>query len=279
MLKDTLLNKVLFAIIITSVAIFLITMIVKELAPDKKTIDFEACVKAGGMISEQEYPRICYLGGSGERFTEKINNSTESIQIKNNIQLLYNVSGCEKQKNEDIKTRNIENSIILVGQFINLTYSFNSTCCAKMKVYLDDVVVESPPNSSKIDYTLIKLKIKNEGGRCRCICDYKINAELGPLGRWEEFEDAGNYRIQIWGIEFEDQKPEFLWEKNISANKEIEPIKLPNPASIYCTQQGGKLRIEKDKWENEYGVCVFANGTVCEEWEFFKNNECKNYSN
>lgn len=59
-------------------------------------------------------------------------------------------------------------------------------------------------------------------------------------------------------------------ETPISSND----IELPNPASVYCLKQGGKLEIRKDKDEGEYGVCVFSDGTECDEWAFFKG-ECK----
>ncbi len=53
-----------------------------------------------------------------------------------------------------------------------------------------------------------------------------------------------------------------------------ESAALPNPASVYCLKQGGKLEIRKDEQENEYGVCIFSNGEECEEWAFFRG-ECK----
>ncbi|MEM4347078.1 MAG: DUF333 domain-containing protein [Candidatus Altiarchaeota archaeon] len=49
---------------------------------------------------------------------------------------------------------------------------------------------------------------------------------------------------------------------------------IQNPASVYCEKQGGILKIRKDQDGNEYGVCVFSDGTECEEWAFFRG-ECK----
>jgi putative hemolysin len=48
---------------------------------------------------------------------------------------------------------------------------------------------------------------------------------------------------------------------------------LPNPASVYCIEQGGTLDIRSDAEGNQYGVCVFADGSECEEWAFFRG-EC-----
>lgn len=49
---------------------------------------------------------------------------------------------------------------------------------------------------------------------------------------------------------------------------------VSNPASVYCNEQNGTLEIRKDKGGNEYGVCIFPDGTECEEWAFFRG-ECK----
>lgn len=47
---------------------------------------------------------------------------------------------------------------------------------------------------------------------------------------------------------------------------------LPNPASVYCVEQGGELKIMKDG-KGEYGFCFFEDGSHCEEWQFFRK-EC-----
>lgn len=47
---------------------------------------------------------------------------------------------------------------------------------------------------------------------------------------------------------------------------------LPNPASVYCTEQGGTLDIREDD-SGQYGVCIFDDGSECEEWAFYRG-EC-----
>jgi putative hemolysin len=51
------------------------------------------------------------------------------------------------------------------------------------------------------------------------------------------------------------------------------PIGMPNPASVHCTDEGGKLEMREDAAGGEYGMCVFADGSECEEWAFFRD-EC-----
>jgi putative hemolysin len=49
---------------------------------------------------------------------------------------------------------------------------------------------------------------------------------------------------------------------------------MPNPASVYCVESGGSLEIRTDAGGGQYGVCVFADGSECEEWAFFRR-ECQ----
>lgn len=48
---------------------------------------------------------------------------------------------------------------------------------------------------------------------------------------------------------------------------------LANPASVYCTEQGGMLEIRNDDSGGEVGYCVFDDGSECEEWVYF-HGEC-----
>ncbi len=62
-------------------------------------------------------------------------------------------------------------------------------------------------------------------------------------------------------------------QPNPIATPTIDQTKLANPASKYCIQQGGKLEMRKDEQGNEYGVCIFDDGSECDEWAFFRG-EC-----
>lgn len=53
-----------------------------------------------------------------------------------------------------------------------------------------------------------------------------------------------------------------------------EDAQLPNPASVYCEEQGGELEIRTLADGSQKGFCLFDNGSECEEWKFF-NSECK----
>ena|GEM_PF-1186918 len=48
---------------------------------------------------------------------------------------------------------------------------------------------------------------------------------------------------------------------------------MPNPASQYCVEQGGRVEIRTTE-KGEVGYCIFPDGSECEEWAFFRG-ECK----
>jgi putative hemolysin len=48
---------------------------------------------------------------------------------------------------------------------------------------------------------------------------------------------------------------------------------LPNPASEFCETSGGSLEIRTAADGSQTGVCVFADGSECEEWVYFRG-EC-----
>jgi putative hemolysin len=47
---------------------------------------------------------------------------------------------------------------------------------------------------------------------------------------------------------------------------------LANPASVYCEEQGYTLEMRAGE-NSTYGVCIFPDGSECEEWAFFRG-EC-----
>jgi len=54
---------------------------------------------------------------------------------------------------------------------------------------------------------------------------------------------------------------------------ESDEANLPNPASVFCQEQGGVTEIRSDSEGGQYGVCLFPDGSECDEWAFFRG-EC-----
>jgi hypothetical protein len=48
---------------------------------------------------------------------------------------------------------------------------------------------------------------------------------------------------------------------------------MPNPASVYCAQQGYKSEIRTAADGSQSGVCIFPDSTECDEWAYFRG-EC-----
>ncbi len=50
-------------------------------------------------------------------------------------------------------------------------------------------------------------------------------------------------------------------------------LNMPNPASVYCTQNGNKLEIHTAPDGSQSGFCVFPDGSSCDEWAYYRG-EC-----
>jgi putative hemolysin len=48
---------------------------------------------------------------------------------------------------------------------------------------------------------------------------------------------------------------------------------MANPASVYCEEQGGRIELREGEG-GTYGVCIFEDGSECDEWAFYRG-ECK----
>lgn len=57
------------------------------------------------------------------------------------------------------------------------------------------------------------------------------------------------------------------------ASTDMPQVGMPNPASVYCTQNGNTLEIRTAADGSQSGICVFPDGSVCDEWAYFRG-EC-----
>jgi len=57
------------------------------------------------------------------------------------------------------------------------------------------------------------------------------------------------------------------------AATEMPQAGMPNPASVYCTQQGNKLEIRTAADGSQQGICIFPDGGACDEWTYYRG-EC-----
>lgn len=50
-------------------------------------------------------------------------------------------------------------------------------------------------------------------------------------------------------------------------------VNMPNPAAAYCEQNGYEYEIRTADDGSQSGVCVFPDGSTCDEWAYFRG-EC-----
>lgn len=50
-----------------------------------------------------------------------------------------------------------------------------------------------------------------------------------------------------------------------------KPIGMPNPASKYCVDSGGRSEIRRAADGGQYGVCILPDGRTVEEWALFRS--------
>ena len=60
-------------------------------------------------------------------------------------------------------------------------------------------------------------------------------------------------------------------------SEEIQPtaaIEIPNPASVFCKENGGTEENRQAADGSVAGFCLFSDGSECDEWAYFRG-ECK----
>jgi putative hemolysin len=51
-------------------------------------------------------------------------------------------------------------------------------------------------------------------------------------------------------------------------------VAIPNPASVFCKENGGTLEMRQTADGSVAGFCLFSDGSECDEWAYFRG-ECK----
>jgi putative hemolysin len=57
------------------------------------------------------------------------------------------------------------------------------------------------------------------------------------------------------------------------AATDMPQASMSNPASVYCTQKGNKLEIRTAADGSQNGICIFPDGSTCDEWAYYRG-EC-----
>ncbi|MCX8187749.1 MAG: hypothetical protein N3F65_03970 [Nitrososphaeria archaeon] len=116
-------------------------------------------------------------------------------------ELTYEVGGCLDQVMDEIRRGAPIGSVVEVEveeSSIKLLHHLRYVCCAEIKAELETV-------EEVDDQILLRIRERNAGEMCRCICDYEVSMKISGL-------KPGTYKLQVIGVEFEDMPVEVLWE-------------------------------------------------------------------
>jgi hypothetical protein len=111
---------------------------------------------------------------------------------------------------------------------------------------------------------------------CDCKCHPKGTTIEETTGRLCGINCAGEYNVI--GCEVRDgscvevKSPKTTIETTMPGSSTTTLVQIANPASQKCVSDGGTLEII-DQSGGQLGICHFSDGTVCEEWAYFRN-EC-----
>jgi len=112
-------------------------------------------------------------------------------------QFSYTVSECDQDIPVDQLTAWARVDITAREGTVQIRQNLDYVCCAEIVLAM------------KQEENVIKIIETNKGDICKCMCGYKVSAEITGL-------PAGRYTIQVWGVEYQDvHAPELLGEKEI----------------------------------------------------------------
>lgn len=99
---------------------------------------------------------------------------------------------------------------------------------------------------------------------------------LGAYLRFRTSEDSWICQNGQWVKHGNPASPEPTYPCTFDGQKVLDTsveANMSNPAAKNCLQKGGTLK-QLQETAGILGICQFADGTECEEWQFFRN-ECQ----
>jgi putative hemolysin len=94
-------------------------------------------------------------------------------------------------------------------------------------------------------------------------------ADNGGTLEIRQYADGGEYGMCVFSDGSECEEWAYFRGECAPGQPKSE-ANMPNPASANCVDQGGTLEIRQDADGGEYGMCVFGDGSECEEWALLR---------
>ena len=118
--------------------------------------------------------------------------------------LIYSVGGCSSMSYNGLTRGYGSTSSVKLStgpSSIKIIHNLSYVCCA-------DIIVSLEPIEYRGDYMLLRIIERNVGEICRCICEYEIIIKIADL-------EPGRYKVELYGVEYEEMQAEKLWEEFI----------------------------------------------------------------
>lgn len=150
------------------------------------------------------------------------------------------------------KIKNISIAIAL-GLFILSACTTQTPQPVTATATLDTITIANPASAYCEDQGF-KLDIRTvQDGSQYGVCIFKDDSEC-----------------EEWAYYRDECKP---GDMDVALPPAATPAGIANPASTYCAEQGGTSEIRTGEDGSQSGVCVFSDGSECDEWAFFRK-EC-----
>jgi len=116
---------------------------------------------------------------------------------------------------------------------------------------------DAEDNTFWIELTTVRTQ---EDACAQALVPFEENVSLDVYGL-----AAGSYRVDVNGT-----------SNTFALDVDNAPsdADMPNPASVYCEEQGYRVETRTDDEGNQYGVCIFPDGSECGDWAFYRG-ECE----
>jgi len=84
--------------------------------------------------------------------------------------------------------------------------------------------------------------------------------------------------LTLYEVNIVNSTSGLTWSGEVDAQGNVsatpgDNANMPNPASVYCEDNGGVVEIRTGADGGQVGICVFPDGSECDEWAFFRD-EC-----
>lgn len=186
------------------------------------------------------------------------------------VSLLSACSAISTQTPKD-STMDPEGTLVVRSVEVVMLESFPVQVSVKIKGELPDGCSTISPVNVQRDTDTMTFAIKltpvpNEAEACTkqpALFEQAVALDVVDL-------PAGTYTVDVNGRETTFT---LAVDNTLTQDPQGDEVGMYNPASKFCEDQGYTIDMRTDAANGQYGVCMFTDGSECDEWAFFRG-EC-----